>query len=1151
MNFKFVSDLANLASDAYGENGFRIADYIPENSQFVGSLPGTSGWHYLDPSKLVGLDFSGPGRDIDEQVFFVFRNNKAYIAYQDADPITGAQGKLAIIFRGADPDWSGVLDVPDYLNISLGTLGASLAGFAPIVNAATIYADQNAMTIWAAGHSLGGALAELLVSKNNAFSGGLGLGSPGMAPIDRPFANPQSEFIHIAHNTDIVGNIFPSGHVGTNIEIEDHTFGTSIGGNSHGISGYLNEFQVLAESSAFVSAGTQDLSKIYFANYNVGQNYSGEVPAGDIAFVGTGNADTINGGHHTDSLRIEGDFGNDHIIGGTASDVLSGGYGADIIIGGGGSDQLIGGKGNDRLIGGSGNDQYSIGLYQGSDIISDQGNGIDTIELSTGSVFSTFNYDWFSRDGNDLLIKAFDSTGTLAIDVRILNAGNSANSIEKIDLLLSDGSHVTNSWNLSTIWADLSEGVTPQSSSPNMSFSLISQLTDLSVQAYPLRTFTGTFSDGLPAGWTYLSHADLGNFSIPAYSALRGQSYGYDNNGYYTFKLDEVLNPLATVDMQVYAAVKDGQVAIVFRGTQESVDLITDSLIPLGILHTALDGLSEFIDAVKFYAISNNFILLAAGHSLGGATAELLVATDATFSGGLGLASPGFDNPLTVHSMRVPNFVHVTHDTDLIGHTILSSVHIGSELLLADNTWGVDYRPGGATHSSLNYAPELTFLAASDGFKDVDPTQVGRVFQVNHFTAFSGFVPDTDYAVVGSNTDDFISGRLRSDFLRIDGGAGNDRIIGGSAGDVLAGGAGSDRVSGNAGDDTLYGGTGIDFLDGGTGNDTLIGGSGNDRYSIGVYQGADVIRDEGNGFDTIALSTGLVFSSFSYDWFSKDGNDLLIKAYDSDGNLAIDVRVVGAGTITNSIERIELLAGDGTQVTNTWDLSALWAGLEQGSPPPTPAPTPIIPSAGSNIIYLTSGDDNITTDSGDHGVVSYGNGNDYVQAGSGFDQLFVLYDYTADPVYSGLDGYGNYFVSNNSNTLRTTGFEVVTIVGGTGNDNLNGTGRADALYGGDGNDSLNGNGGNDVLISGGGDDSISTTSSGIFYVDGGTGTDTWYGDLSSRTVSINFVMSRASTSSGYTLSDGSHVQNIERLWLSTGSGDDTLFVGTELTGRNY
>jgi Ca2+-binding RTX toxin-like protein len=147
------------------------------------------------------------------------------------------------------------------------------------------------------------------------------------------------------------------------------------------------------------------------------------VTVGNLAGVGL-TVLTINGGDGNDSLdasadvqgdvhlRLNGDNGNDRIIGSVNDDTIDGGAGRDTLFGGSGSDTIFGGAdndainggggddsltgdaGNDTLIGGDGNDSLVGGLD--NDSLNGQA-GADTIEGNTG------RDTLLGGDGNDSL----------------------------------------------------------------------------------------------------------------------------------------------------------------------------------------------------------------------------------------------------------------------------------------------------------------------------------------------------------------------------------------------------------------------------------------------------------------------------------------------------------------------------------------------------------------------------------------------------------------------------------------------------------------------------------------------------------------------------------------------------------------------------
>ncbi len=182
-------------------------------------------------------------------------------------------------------------------------------------------------------------------------------------------------------------------------------------------SGYLVQAGFLAESQTFaiddVNAinvtggdGNDDLfaPTVTMAVTMDGEGGNDEIVGGsgdDILTGGAGN-DLINGLAGDDS--ISGVDGDDHLVGGDGDDVISGGEGNDTVLSEGGDDTvdgnagvdiMVGGSGNDILTGGDGNDLL-VG-EDGGDTI-DGGNGVDTICGDDG------NDVIFGGEGDDALL---------------------------------------------------------------------------------------------------------------------------------------------------------------------------------------------------------------------------------------------------------------------------------------------------------------------------------------------------------------------------------------------------------------------------------------------------------------------------------------------------------------------------------------------------------------------------------------------------------------------------------------------------------------------------------------------------------------------------------------------------------------------------
>ena len=101
---------------------------------------------------------------------------------------------------------------------------------------------------------------------------------------------------------------------------------------------------------------------------------------GNDTIIGSLGNDTINGGAGNDGAN--GGTGNDTINGGTGNDQLGGGLGNDLIGGGEGNDFVNGNAGDDSLLGGSGND--TLKGEEGADTL-DGGAGADNLNGMGGN----------------------------------------------------------------------------------------------------------------------------------------------------------------------------------------------------------------------------------------------------------------------------------------------------------------------------------------------------------------------------------------------------------------------------------------------------------------------------------------------------------------------------------------------------------------------------------------------------------------------------------------------------------------------------------------------------------------------------------------------------------------------------------------------
>ena len=137
--------------------------------------------------------------------------------------------------------------------------------------------------------------------------------------------------------------------------------------------------------------------------------------------------DEANGAFTTTTpTQVNGQRGNDTLIGGSA-DTLNGGDGNDNLVGGSGAETLIGGDGNDAADGNQGADVALLGA--GNDRFTwDPGDGSDVVEGQAGHDAMTFNgsngAEQFVVSANFGRVLFFRDLGTITMDL---------NGVEEID----------------------------------------------------------------------------------------------------------------------------------------------------------------------------------------------------------------------------------------------------------------------------------------------------------------------------------------------------------------------------------------------------------------------------------------------------------------------------------------------------------------------------------------------------------------------------------------------------------------------------------------------------------------------------------------------------------------------------------------------
>lgn len=768
----------------------------------------------------------------------------------------------------------------------------------------------------------------------------------------------------------------------------------------------------------------------------------------DVIYGGDGN-DKIFGGSGND--WIDGGSGNDKIHGGKGDDTIFGGDGNDRIEGGSGNDLVTGGEGADKLTGNSGNDHFIYLANSDSpagwgwDRITDFTQGHDKIDLAAfrgaddlvwndGNGAAEFGV-WFANSGNSTFVFA-DTDGDSAADL-------------KIELKHSPGL---------TLTVDDFIGVSeaPVNNAPVITSNGSGDTAAVSVDenTTAVTTVTATDPDADTLTFSISGGADGALFSINSMTGV----LTFNSAPNFESPTDEGLNNVYNVIVRASdGALFDDQAIAV---------TVTDVIEPL---------FTENADTVDFNAVvAGTYIAGTQYDALGGDDIVTLPTSSAQ------AAAAGFDSTQTFHG-------GAGNDNITAGGSLDNIIDGGTGNDVINGGAGNDTLAGAADQDAVNGSSgddRITMLVTTG---DVDTSDAGSG---NDTLLLGGVVPGDGVVVVDlSLTDQVVSiggvadALVQQGFENLDasglgssvnatGSDGANTMVGSKGNDAISGGDGDDTISGGAGDDMLNGGAGLDtagyanaiggvtvnlgipgpqavgggqgtdtltdienltgsnfgdnltgdgnanVLQGLAGNDILNGGAGNDTYRFGLADGMDTISDSG-GNDTIIIETnGATLSSLN---FARSGASDLVIQFNGQ-QITVQGQYDGG-----KVENIQFEGGASFQGYS----------LADGTP--------------YNLLTATSAT----------GDPSGGPGNDVAVGTSSGESV------------DGRDGNDLLFGNGENDTVGNFG-EVGDdlLVGGDGNDDMNGHTGNDVLLGGDGNDKLVGGEGNDVLIGGAGNDTL-------------------------------------------------------------------------------
>lgn len=348
---------------------------------------------------------------------------------------------------------------------------------------------------------------------------------------------------------------------------------------------------------------------------------------------------------------------------------------------------------------------------------------------------------------------------------------------------------------------------------------------------------------------------------------------------------------------------------------------------------------------------------------------------------------------------------------------------------------------------------------------------------------------------IGGSGQDSYDGGAADDTIYLQ--AGDDVGKGFGGNDIVDGGLGNDRVFGGLGNDRLFSGPAVE-----SGKDSLYGGAGDDEMTAGFGDFGD-LADGGTGIDHIILN----YSA----GFAVSGTPLIITLSPSFFVFA----GAAIGISVQNVERLSVSAADGADNISGGAYDDYIDGR-----------------AGNDSLFGGDGDDWIAGGTGDF-LIGGGLGIDYLSLDMSDRSTDLIMRLTVGGKLA-IAGIGT-----------ATGFERVSLAGGSGNDVLEGRALDDSLNGNDGNDRLTGGVGVDSLDGGSGVDTL-FGGDGNDRMDGRGQDDAYYGGLGD-----DYMSEAPVTLSGNDTMYGGDGNDR----LAPGLGDDTLYGGNgddflELDGGN-
>ena len=831
--------------------------------------------------------------------------------------------------------------------------------------------------------------------------------------------------------------------------------------------------------------------------------------SGDTTVCGGAGVDYIQGGSGTDALYA-GDGGTESdattVVAGTGNATLYGGAGcavlgdtvngSDLLVAGSGDDTLWGigndtlesGEGDDHFDANSGNETYLFNPDFGADQIT-QSSGTANLEFAPGI------------EASDLTVTAgFATTGQAALEIDDDDSSDGGSLLVVGGLTGAIGNSITfedpSTLTLNQLIAQDGQDETLSGVTGNLVFNIDD---NAAISAGPSADTVSAWGNDDTIGVTAFDDAGVTIYAAGNGSQVTGGS---------------------------------GQDTLTAAGEQDS---ITSGSGNNQLIASGANALLE--------ATSGNDTLTATGSAdslVGGSGEDTLIAqgTNDTLVGGSGNDTFIVDDSST--TIQVPGGGGTDSVLASVNYTLPTNVDVltltgSSNLTGHGNNDASNTITGNAGNDTLIAGSGHDTLIAGTGLDTLVGDGHGDTFVVNN-------VGDVVQEKTGFGANDTV---LSSVSFTLP--TNVDTLTLTESGNLAATGNSdaSNTITGNAGNDTLTAGSGQDTLIAGSGIDTLIGaatGSAGDTFVLNNT--ADVvIETRTNVQDTIQSSQSYVLPE-NVDTLMLTGAGGVSATGNNDAANLISVGSVGgndtliagtgADTLEGSIGIDTLIAGSGADVLSggAGDTYVLNAGFGH---------TLINASAGSGTLEFGAG---ITPGSLTVGATLVGgttalvidsetNGAATVEGAlSGAINDFVFSDGTSlslQQLLSEAIVQSSTVVGANGN-LILNGSSAVTVMGGTGNDTLYGTGAGDTLMAGTGNDMIFGSQANDVLV-------------------GGTGSDTLYGGTGD-----DILLSGAGNTTMYGGAGDVYVMqqgSVATIYPATTSGSEALQLPTGMSYSDF